>query len=284
MTTIASISSRSDTTVGVTTRHQPEAQKSHSCKRTHSLHHKLPALLLPFISDVYLSGPAAMTAFSTPLEEGRAILDRLAGRIETPEPEIESALQKANDRLVRKGLPPVDFVEVTREIESIARDPNRTDKEKRAAMNDVRKRLGLSKGEMKKIFTGRLANLYAEAVKDLRSVEGSNANLIQLRQQLEATQGLYKSMYKPGGCIKKVFSGVGKFFKKVAPWAAALLPVLGPVAATVMKAVSVVTKVVSTVKKVVATAKKVVSAVQTGIGVVKDLYRRGKELWGTVFG
>lgn len=55
-----------------------------------------------------------------------------------------------------------------------------------------------------------MAKIYAEEVRRLEAVRGVDDPLVQ---KLRQNQKLYKSMYKPGGCIKKLFKGIGGFFK-----------------------------------------------------------------------
>lgn len=80
---------------------------------------------------------------------------------------------------------------VMKRIEEIAENPGLPDKQKRAMINDLRKQIGLSKGDMKKLYTRPLARKAEE--------EGN-----------EPKRRLYASMYKAGGCVKKVFKGIGK--------------------------------------------------------------------------
>lgn len=154
-------------------------------------------------------------------------------------------LDKVNQKRAQQGKPPVDIKAVTKEIEDITNNSNLSDKEKRKQINDIRKRLGLSKGEMKKLFTKRLEKIYAGMKKELeQTLNGLKAQVVQaektygkgspqavaaarrleavakvnepLLQKLEQNRKLYSSMYKPGGCIKKIFKGIGGVFKGIA--------------------------------------------------------------------
>lgn len=244
-----------------------------------------------------MSAPSAADSLKIATERG------LKAKIYYLDAEAKSELEKVNARLARSGQAPVDFMAVTREIETIANDPNRTDKEKRRDMNEIRKRLGLKKGEMKALFTKRLEKIYAEtkgmleqnidvfrsekdraekrygkdspqalaAAQRLEEVVRVNQPLLQ---KLDQNQKLYHSMYKPGGCIKKMFKGIGNVFKGVLKtalgvvttifnpknwirpsfWKNFLLPVamtfipgLGPLAATAMKWGSAVYQGIKTV-------------------------------------
>lgn len=132
------------------------------------------------------------------------------------EPETLQALQKASRRLAKDGKAPVDIARVTQEIEDIAHNAALSDKDKRRMINDIRKKLGLKKGEMKTLFTKRLEKIYSEMIQVAR-IQGVTSPKLE---ELEKTKSLYKSMYKPGGCIKKLFKGIGSFFKGVGKFVA----------------------------------------------------------------
>lgn len=208
-----------------------------------------------FPSDVYLKAPLNFRdrlSGLSPLSPDEAFAEtlfdstmmRLNSRLLSFDPETLQDLDKVNQRLAQEGRPPVDIVAVTKEIEAITNDPHLSDKEKRAKINDVRKRLGLEKGEMKKLFTKRLEKIYGELKNDLERTLQSLQSDVQraekahgkdspqalaaaarldvvarvnqpLLQKLDQNQKLYNSMYKPGGCIKKVFKGIGNVFKGV---------------------------------------------------------------------
>lgn len=192
-------------------------------------------------------------------DSDQSILVDLKERIYRPDQKTLAELEKVNRRLISQGLSSIDFVAVTKEVEAIANDSSLTDKEKRAKINEVRKRLGLKKGEMKGLFTKRLEKIYGAMIAELKAAGRVNEPLLQ---RLEQNRKLYSSMYKPGGCIKKVFKGMGGFFKNtfqaigktvlgvfnprswfrvafwrdvVAPAALHFVPALGPVVATVYK-------------------------------------------------
>lgn len=161
---------------------------------------------------------------------------------------------------------------VTKKIEEIAGNPNLTDKQKRAQINELRKQLGISKGDMKK--------LYMKPLEKKAELEGD-----------ETKRKLYASMYKPGGCVKKVFKGIGKGLAtvgKVALGVAAavfnpmsLIPVIGQIP-MVGKIVNSVTGALSRAKSAVdATVDKVAGWVDKGVGTFErgvETYRRVSEL------
>jgi hypothetical protein len=156
---------------------------------------------------------------------------------------------------------------VTQKIEQIAGDSTLTDKQKRGAINDLRKQLGLSKGDMKKFYTKPL-----ERQADL---EGN-----------EEKRKLYASMYKAGGCVKKVFKGIGKGLGTVAKVAAtAAMAVVNP-ASLIPTAVSLVSKIPG-VKKVANAVQsginKAAGWVDTGMGYAQKGVQFAKDV-GTIFG
>ncbi len=153
-------------------------------------------------------------------------------------------LDEVQKKRGEQGLPSLDVVSVTDEIESIADNTTLSDQEKRRSINDVRKKYQLSKGEMKKLFTKRLERISKDMTEMLtrhdseirdeqsRAVAQYGAGSPQaiwatqradalqrvtqpMKESLEQKGKLYNSMYKPGGCVKKAFKGVGGFFKSV---------------------------------------------------------------------
>ncbi len=109
----------------------------------------------------------------------------------------------------------IDRLQVMRDIEAIADNPNLTDKDKRRMINDLRKQLGLSKGEMKRYFTKPLERKYARRIDEIKRSGPITPEKKAEIDQLEQKRKLYAGMYKPGGCIKKMFKGIGGFFKGV---------------------------------------------------------------------
>ncbi len=154
---------------------------------------------------------------------------------------------------------------VVKQIEEIAGNLALTDKQKRATINDLRKQLGISKGDMKKNFMKPLEQKAAQ--------EGD-----------EAKRSLYASMYKPGGCVKKVFKGIGKGLAtmgKVALGAAGVATAmvnpasLIPLGAPLISKIPGVSKVTGAVQgamdKVTGWAEKGMGYVQKGVQFSKDL-------------
>jgi hypothetical protein len=165
------------------------------------------------------------------------------------------------------------YMAVVKQIEGIADNPALTDKQRRATINDLRKQIGLSKGDMKKFYMKPLEQKAAQ--------EGD-----------EAKRSLYASMYKPGGCVKKAFKGIGKGLATVGqaalgaatafanpfsliPMAGSLLgkiPGVGKVINAVPNAISKATGYVeNAVGKVTGWMDKGLGYVQRGVQFSKDL-------------
>lgn len=181
--------------------------------------------------------------------------------------------------------------DVTKKIEAIADDPALTDKQKRAAINALRKQFGLSKGDMKKYFTKPLERAYAAKIAQLKASGIDTPEKAALLERLESKKKLYNSMYKAGGCVKKVFGGIGKGFKtigKVALGVAAavfnpfsLIPLVGQIPG-VGKVIHTVSGALSKAKGVVDGAVDKVSGwVDKGVAYYNrgvQIYREASEL------
>jgi hypothetical protein len=170
---------------------------------------------------------------------------------------------------------------VTKKIEQIADDSTLTDKQKRAAINDLRKQLGLSKGDMKKFYTKPLEQAYAQKIEQLKASGIDAPEKQQLLEQLESKKKLYHSMYKAGGCVKKVFKGIGKGLAIAATVAAGAATAIANPASLIPMAVSMVSKipgvskvtgfVQSGLNKVTGWAEQGMGYVQKGVQFSKDL-------------
>jgi len=171
----------------------------------------------------------------------------LEQKILTPEPEIQTRLNEINALRAGEGKAQIDFAKTTREIESIMNDITLSDKEKREKIGQMRKQLGLSKKDMKKLFTKRLEKIYQQAadqiktrlqslkesVKEAEKTYGKNSpEAHAARDRLQAAQNqleprlqryqhqasLYKSLFpgfwsKIGGFFKKIGSGLLKIVR-----------------------------------------------------------------------
>lgn len=156
---------------------------------------------------------------------------------------------------------------VVKQIEEIADNPALTDKQKRATINDLRKQLGISKGDMKK--------LYMKPLEQKAAQEGD-----------EAKRSLYASMYKPGGCVKKAFKGIGKGLAIGAKVAAGVATAMVNPASLIPMGVSLLSKIpgVSKVTGAVQGAMdKVTGWVDKGAGYVQRGVQFSKDL-ASIFG
>jgi hypothetical protein len=184
----------------------------------------------------------------------------LQRKIYALEPDDQKKLQDLNAKRLREGKPPIDFQNTTREIEQIMNDASLSDKEKKNRIDAVRKRLGLGKKDMKKLFTKRLAKIYKQAADQIKSrldllkqavqetekiygkdspqAQAARERLVSAQQTLEPTlrdfqqkSGLYNSLYpsfwsKLGGFFKKIGKGfvtIGKVFFRIMNFVSPLL-------------------------------------------------------------
>src|SRR4030095_7837398 len=176
----------------------------------------------------------------------------LQRQIDTIEPATQKRLDSVNAKRAKKGKAPVDFMKTTQEIEGIMNDPGLTDTQKKDKIDEIRKRLGLGKGDMKALFTKRLGRIYGEAARQIQNrlnllkeavkqaekiYSKGSAQAERVRETLAAAQsslqptlddlkhrsGLYNSLYpsfwsRLGGFFKsigKAFLKVGQVFTKI---------------------------------------------------------------------
>ncbi len=157
-------------------------------------------------------------------------------QISNPDPEVSQRLNQINGDRSRKGLPPINLQSTSQEIENIMNNPALSDKEKKKQIGALRKKLGLSKKDMKTLFTQRLKKIYESAAAQIRlRLQNSTdpvekQRLTQLLQQYESKASLYNSMFKSfwsklGGAFKKIGSalmkiagGIFKVFKFISPF------------------------------------------------------------------
>lgn len=167
----------------------------------------------------FSKNPIQTLKTSTPDE---SIQTQLQQKILNPEPETIHRLQQINSDRNKKGLPPIDFKSSTQQIESIMNNPSLSDKEKKKQIGSLRKQLGLSKKDMKALFTQRLKKIYESAAQQIKlQIQNTTdpiekQRLTQRLQQYESKASLYNSMFKSiwsklGGVFKKI----GSVFKKV---------------------------------------------------------------------
>jgi small-conductance mechanosensitive channel len=191
-----------------------------------------------------------------------------------PDPKVMDQLFKVNQKLSSQGKTPIDLQNMTRDIETIYNNKSLSDKEKKQQIEQLRKQLGLSKKEMKGLFTKRIAKVYENAAKSLQQYEqakqaqfsqelkqaedtyGKNSPQAQaVRQKMQVLQNtiepqrqeyaqhanFYKSLYpsfwsKVGGILRKIGGSIMKGLSFIKPFVS-MIPVFGPIASRVIKGI-----------------------------------------------
>lgn len=172
-----------------------------------------------------------------------------------PDPKTLARLSEVNQKRQAKGLHPINLPKVTQELEAIQESRSLSPKEKKKKIETLRKSLGLSKGEMKGLFTQRLANIYKQAEKSLATFQKSKEE--QLKTEAKAAEARYgknspqaqtvqnklealktqlqpeqKRLAESGGFYRSLYPGfwsrLGGFFKKIG---GGLLKVVGGISA-----------------------------------------------------
>jgi hypothetical protein len=118
-------------------------------------------------------------------------------------------LQKKRGEIAKRFKPRLDLERVTAEADAVMRDPNIKDKKK--ALDDVRKKHGLSGGQMHGMVTGRLARLTAES-KD-RLVKTQKAMKKNLGEQLGQAQKVFGKDSPEAAAIKAQIDGIDQVMK-----------------------------------------------------------------------
>ena len=159
-------------------------------------------------------------------------------KLYTLEPELRKTLDKHNADRATKGLPPVDFEKTQKRIEDIMNDPSLSDQQKKDKIEAIRKETGLSKNNMKKLFTKRMAKIFGEAAKQMETrlnrlkdlateaerLYGKNSTqAAQARERLEAAESALKPALKDyrqkSTVLNSLFPGfwsrLGGFFKSL---------------------------------------------------------------------
>ncbi|MBF0491350.1 MAG: hypothetical protein HQM15_01030 [Deltaproteobacteria bacterium] len=197
--------------------------------------------------------------------------NELQQQIYTPNVEEQKKLNDINADRAKDGKPPINFQQVTREIENIMNDPNLDEGKKKDLVGKIKDRLGLGKGDMKFLFTKRLAKLHEQAADKLntrlesleknakemerlygknspqalqanQALETSKSVLEPQKQQWEAKANSYSKMFpsfwsKLGGAFKKVVSAVTKVVNAVAP-ILKMIPGIGTIASLGLAAIN----------------------------------------------
>jgi len=174
-------------------------------------------------------------------QENKNIQNQLDQALKIPDAKTQEEISKINTHLQSQGKAPINYAKTEQDIEDIQKS-TLSNKEKKKKIDELRKSLGLSKGEMKRLFTKRMAKLNADAAKTLKTRSeqrlGNMKNTLasvekqfgpqspqatQLKNQiqsigssdhsriapLEQRASFYKSLY-PG-----FWSRLGGFFKKI---------------------------------------------------------------------
>lgn len=213
----------------------------------------------PFLQSVFQNtlSQGVSSPPSLPLSNTNQLETNLKQNITRPEPAIASKLQEINQKRSQKGQAPIDFQSTTREIEGIMNNPALSDKDKKGQIAQIRKKLGLSKKDMRTLFTQRLKGIYENAAQQIR-VQLANTTdpiekqrLTSLLQSYESKAGLYNSMFK------SFWSKLGGFFKKV-----------GGFFKTVASGILKVAKFVTPFLKFIPGIGQIASVLQTGLGKV----------------
>ncbi|MFO1463816.1 MAG: hypothetical protein U1F66_08550 [bacterium] len=203
-----------------------------------------------------------------------AARNQVAKSLREVDADTAARLASLNQKRRRQGLQPLDLPKITQALEAIQEDGGLSPKQKKAKIETLRKQLGLGKGEMKKLFTQRLAKAYQDAQRGLERFQqaktaqlkselkqaeshygkgSAQAKAVQSklqalqsklqpeRQRLAERAGLYRSLYpgflaKLGGFFKKIGGGLLKVVG-VAAAALRLLPGVGPLASRALSSV-----------------------------------------------
>lgn len=204
--------------------------------------------------------------------------NELQQSIYTPSLDDQQKLNDVNAKLMKNGKAPLHFQNVTREIENIMNDSSLNEKQKKDLVGKVRERLGLSKGDMKALFTKRLGNLHEQAANKLKTrvdaleqnakeiekiygkdspqaiqafqaLENSKSILEGQRQQYKQKASSYNKMFpsgfwsKVGGFFKGVVSGITKVVNMIAP-ILKMIPGIGTLASIGTAAINALNSIV----------------------------------------
>jgi len=105
-------------------------------------------------------------------QRGQQIHDQTEAELKTPDASTQDKLNSINARLHSEGMPPIDYAQTVQDLQDIENSSSDS-KDKKEKIENLRKSLGLSKKEMKRLFTKRMARLYREATKRLETFRDS---------------------------------------------------------------------------------------------------------------
>ena len=114
---------------------------------------------------------------------------QLALELTQAPPKVLEKISELNQKRTGKGLEPISMPKVTRQLEAIYRDSSLSEKQKKEKIEQLRKQLGLSKGDMKKLFTKRIEAAYKSAEKRLADFERAKSE--QLNSELKQAEANY---------------------------------------------------------------------------------------------
>lgn len=198
----------------------------------------------------------------------------LAWELTHPNPEALEKLGEVNRKRSVQGLASIDGLKLTKQLEAIYKDSSLSEKQKKEKIELLRKQLGLSKGEMKALFTKRIEAAYKNAEKRLAAFEQAKSNQLQselgqaeagygkdsaqakavrakldsLKTSLQAEReslkthakffgSLYPSFWsKLGSAFKKIGQGLAKAMGVLAT-VVRFIPALGPVVSSAIRSV-----------------------------------------------
>ncbi len=109
--------------------------------------------------------------------------------VENPDPKVIQKLDKINQKRSAQGLGPINLTETSQEILSIYERGDLSPKQKKEQIEAIRKRLGLSKGEMKELFTKRLGKIYQDFAEKLKNY--FDRKLGEIKTELNKAEKLY---------------------------------------------------------------------------------------------
>lgn len=229
-----------------------------------------------------VSTPALSSAYQSSAGSIRGEVDhqiaqsqqQLERELKAPPPKVLEKLSQVNQKRAEKGLDPINLLQVTDRLEAIYQDSSLSEKQKKEKIEQLRKELGLSKGEMKALFTKRIEAAYKNAEKRLSAFEKAKSAQLQAElKQAEASYGkdsaqakavrdkleTLKSSLEPernklkahakffGSLYPGFFSKLGGFFKKVGQGlskvlgvialAVRFIPALGPVVSGALRSI-----------------------------------------------
>lgn len=135
--------------------------------------------------------------------QGNLARSRLSRTLYRPDLSIQQKLDQTNQKLNAKGHPPLNYEKTMRMMESITNNPNLDSKQKKNQIKELRKQMGLSKKEMKSLFTKPLAKAYQGAADDLKRFLKTKES--QLNQELNLAEKIHGKNSPQAQAIQRRF-------------------------------------------------------------------------------